>query len=135
MILRNSPSLISPSPSRSASSIISCSSSSGDRRVKSQTNYTRLKKIGDHALYCDLGDEIRFNFGNTLPSNQSLGTTHSLLQFANLPVRFSPNSLATRFKFLKEIFPVSSSSNNLNAFKISSLESFSVWERKGSEYN
>ena len=29
-------------------------------------------------------------------------------------VRFSPNSLATRFKFLNEILPVSSSSNNLN---------------------
>jgi len=35
-------------------------------------------------------------------------------------------SLATRFKFLKEILPVSSSSNSRNAFRISSLESFSL---------
>ena len=63
MMRKNSSSLTSPSPSRSASSIISWSSSS---------------------------------------------------------VMFSPNSLATRFKFLKEIFPVSSSSNSRNAFMISS---------------
>merc|ERR1740138_926228 len=31
----------------------------------------------------------------------------------------SPSSLATRFKFLYEILPVSSSSNNLNALRIS----------------
>ena len=65
----NSSSLISPSPSRSASSIISCSSSS---------------------------------------------------------VMFSPSSFATRFKLRNEIFPVSSSSNNRKAFRISSLESFSL---------
>merc|ERR1711924_432559 len=35
----------------------------------------------------------------------------------------SPNSLATRFKFLNEIFPVSSSSKRRKAFKISSLGS------------
>uniref|UniRef100_H2XPS4 Uncharacterized protein n=1 Tax=Ciona intestinalis TaxID=7719 RepID=H2XPS4_CIOIN len=69
IILKNSTSFISPSPSRSASSIISCSSSS---------------------------------------------------------VKFSPNSLATLFKFLNDIFPVSSSSNKRNAFKISSFESFSL---------
>ena len=36
-----------------------------------------------------------------------------------------PNSLATLFKFLNEIFPVESSSNNLKAFKIYSLGSLS----------
>mgnify|MGYP001791798417 CR=1 FL=1 len=41
-------------------------------------------------------------------------------------VRFSPSSLATRFKFLNEIFPVVSSSNNLKALSISSFESFSL---------
>mmetsp|Transcript_142985 Transcript_142985/g.362909 ORF Transcript_142985/g.362909 Transcript_142985/m.362909 type:complete len:201 (-) Transcript_142985:340-942(-) len=66
MIRKNSSSFTSPSPSRSASSIISWSSSS---------------------------------------------------------VMRSPNSLATRFKFLKEILPVSSSSNKRNAFKISSFGS------------
>jgi len=40
-------------------------------------------------------------------------------------VRFSPSSFATRFKLSNEIFPVSSSSNSLNAFKISSFVSFS----------
>ena len=35
-------------------------------------------------------------------------------------VMFSPSSLATRLRFLKEILPVSSSSNNLKAFRISS---------------
>ena len=69
MIRKNSSSDISPSPSRSASSIISCNSSS---------------------------------------------------------VIFSPNSFATRFKLRKEILPVSSSSNNRNAFKISSRESRSL---------
>lgn len=87
MILRNSSWLISPSPSLSASSIISWSSSS---------------------------------------------------------VKFSPSSLATLFRFLKLILPVSSSSNSLKmirpyhyclknftfyylkAFNISSLESFSA---------
>ena len=66
MILMNSSSLISPSPSRSASSIISWSSSS-------------------FIVY--------------------------------------PNSLATLFKFFRETFPVESSSNNLKAFRISSLGS------------
>ena len=48
-------------------------------------------------------------------------------------VIFSPNSLATRFRFLKEILPVSSSSKSRKAFRISSLESFSLCERaKGS---
>lgn len=42
-------------------------------------------------------------------------------------VRFSPSSLATLLRFLKEIFPVSSSSNSRKAFRISSLESFSAW--------
>mmetsp|Transcript_28310 Transcript_28310/g.72513 ORF Transcript_28310/g.72513 Transcript_28310/m.72513 type:complete len:291 (+) Transcript_28310:217-1089(+) len=69
MIRKNSSSLISPSPSRSASSIISCNSSS---------------------------------------------------------VIFSPSSLATRFRFLKEILPVSSSSKRRNALRISSLLSFSL---------
>lgn len=41
-------------------------------------------------------------------------------------VRFSPSSLATLFKFLNEILPVSSSSNSRKAFRISSLESFSA---------
>ena len=41
-------------------------------------------------------------------------------------VKFSPNSLATRLRFLKDIFPVSSSSNNRKAFRISSLASFSL---------
>mmetsp|Transcript_20203 Transcript_20203/g.24493 ORF Transcript_20203/g.24493 Transcript_20203/m.24493 type:complete len:202 (-) Transcript_20203:109-714(-) len=68
MMRRNSSSLISPSPSLSASSIISCNSSSD---------------------------------------------------------MFSPSSFATRFRFLNVIFPVSSSSKSLNAFSISSLESFS----------
>ena len=40
-------------------------------------------------------------------------------------VRFSPNSLATRLRFLNDIFPVSSSSKSLKAFIISSFESFS----------
>merc|ERR1719487_2822034 len=66
MIRRNSSSFTSPSPSRSASSIISCNSSS---------------------------------------------------------VILSPSSFATRFKFLNEILPVSSSSNKRKAFKISSLGS------------
>mmetsp|Transcript_8537 Transcript_8537/g.24533 ORF Transcript_8537/g.24533 Transcript_8537/m.24533 type:complete len:209 (-) Transcript_8537:15-641(-) len=66
MIRRNSSSFTSPSPSRSASSIISCSSSS---------------------------------------------------------VMRSPSSLATRFRFLKLILPVSSSSKRRKAFKISSLGS------------
>merc|ERR1711862_432764 len=66
MMRRNSSSLTSPSPSRSASSIISCSSSS---------------------------------------------------------VILSPSSLAPMFKFLKEILPVSSSSNKRNALRISSFGS------------
>merc|ERR1719291_965876 len=66
MMRRNSSSFTSPSPSRSASSIISCSSSSVIR---------------------------------------------------------SPSSFATRLRFLNEIFPVSSSSNSLNALRISSLGS------------
>merc|ERR1711920_967937 len=66
IIRRNSSSLTSPSPSRSASSIISCNSSSVIR---------------------------------------------------------SPSSFATRFRFLKEILPVSSSSKSRKAFKISSLGS------------
>mmetsp|Transcript_124829 Transcript_124829/g.335060 ORF Transcript_124829/g.335060 Transcript_124829/m.335060 type:complete len:200 (-) Transcript_124829:8-607(-) len=66
MMRRNSSSFTSPSPSLSASSIISCNSSSVIR---------------------------------------------------------SPNSFATRFRFLKEILPVSSSSNSLKAFNISSLGS------------
>lgn len=41
-------------------------------------------------------------------------------------VRVSPSSFATRLRFLKEIFPVQSSSNNRKAFNISSLESFSL---------
>lgn len=51
-------------------------------------------------------------------------------------VKFSPSSFETLFKFLKEIFPVSSSSNNLKAFAISSLESFSLWNssKDGSIY-
>lgn len=61
IIRMNSSSLIYPSPSRSASSIISCNSSS-------------------FIVY--------------------------------------PNSRATRFKFFNDIFPVVSSSNNLNAFSI-----------------
>lgn len=44
-------------------------------------------------------------------------------------VRFSPSSLATLFRFLNEILPVSSSSNSLKAFRISSLESFSAWKQ------
>ena len=36
---------------------------------------------------------------------------------------FSPSSFATRLRFLKEILPVSSSSNRRNAFMISSRES------------
>merc|ERR1712085_87908 len=66
MMRRNSSSFTSPSPSRSASSTISCNSSS---------------------------------------------------------VILSPSSFATRFKFLNDIFPVSSSSKSLNAFKISSFGS------------
>merc|ERR1719181_941303 len=66
MMRRNSSSFTSPSPSRSASSIISWSSSS---------------------------------------------------------VMRSPSSFATRFRFLNEIFPVSSSSNKRNALRISSLGS------------
>merc|ERR1711907_416492 len=66
MMRRNSSSLTSPSPSRSASSIISWSSSS---------------------------------------------------------VILSPSSLATRLRFLKEILPVSSSSNKRNALRISSFGS------------
>ncbi len=69
MILINYSSLISPSPSLSASSIISCNSSSAI---------------------------------------------------------VSPNYLATLFKFFNEIFPVLSSSNSLNAFRISSLGSLSL---------
>mmetsp|Transcript_45823 Transcript_45823/g.74772 ORF Transcript_45823/g.74772 Transcript_45823/m.74772 type:complete len:235 (-) Transcript_45823:34-738(-) len=69
IILRNSSSFISPSPSRSNSSIISCNSSSVIR---------------------------------------------------------SPSSFATRFKFLKEIFPVLSSSKSLKAFRTSSLGSRSL---------
>merc|ERR1740138_1379989 len=66
MMRRNSSSFTSPSPSRSASSIISWSSSS---------------------------------------------------------VMRSPSSFATRFKFLKEILPVSSSSKRRKAFRISSFGS------------
>lgn len=44
-------------------------------------------------------------------------------------VRFSPSSLATLFRFLNEILPVSSSSNSRKAFRISSLESFSACNR------
>merc|ERR1712166_1062445 len=40
-------------------------------------------------------------------------------------VMFSPSSFATRLRFLKEILPVLSSSNNLNTLLISSLVSFS----------
>lgn len=43
-------------------------------------------------------------------------------------VRFSPSSFATRFRFLNEIRPVSSSSNNRKAFRISSFVSFSAWK-------
>lgn len=38
----------------------------------------------------------------------------------------SPNSLATLFKFFREIFPVLSSSKSLNAFRISYLGSLSL---------
>lgn len=41
-------------------------------------------------------------------------------------VRFSPSSLATLFRFRKDIFPVSSSSKSRKALRISSLESFSA---------
>ena len=41
-------------------------------------------------------------------------------------VRFSPSSSETRFRFLNEIFPVSSSSNRRNALRISSFVSFSA---------
>lgn len=45
-------------------------------------------------------------------------------------VRFSPSSLATLFRFLKEILPVSSSSKRRKAFRISSLESFSAYNQR-----
>ena len=78
MILMNSSSLISPSPSLSASSIISCNSSS---------------------------------------------------------VIVSPSSLATLLKFLRLIFPVSSSSKSLKAFLISSRGSLSAYTNKDLFHN
>jgi len=50
-----------------------------------------------------------------LPSKDVIVATYS-----SSSVKFSPNSLATFFKFLNDIFPVFSSSNNLNALLISS---------------
>merc|ERR1711924_247962 len=44
----------------------------------------------------------------------------SIISWSSSSVIRSPSSLATRFRFLKEIFPVSSSSKSRNAFRISS---------------
>mmetsp|Transcript_34672 Transcript_34672/g.80483 ORF Transcript_34672/g.80483 Transcript_34672/m.80483 type:complete len:206 (+) Transcript_34672:166-783(+) len=46
----------------------------------------------------------------------------SIISCSSSSVRLSPNSCAMRFKFRKEIFPVSSSSNNANTLSISALE-------------
>ena len=49
---------------------------------------------------------------------------------SHVPLIVSPSSLATRFRFRSEIFPVRSSSNKLNTLCISSLVSLSLWRRK-----
>jgi len=61
-----------------------------------------------------------------LKTKHKLYTTTRTLACNSSSVKFSPSSLATRLRFLNEILPVSSSSNNRNAFKISSFESFSL---------
>lgn len=62
----------------------------------------------------------------TLTSPSPSRSASSIISCNSSSVKFSPSSLATRFKFLKEIVPVSSSSNNRKALRISSLVSFSA---------
>ncbi len=45
--------------------------------------------------------------------NHVLQVSPSIISCSSSSVMFSPSSLATRFRFLKEILPVSSSSNRL----------------------
>ena len=65
------------------------------------------------------------NSSSLISPSPSLSAS-STISYISSSVIFSPNSLATLFKFLNEIFPLSSSSNNLNAFYISSLGSLSA---------
>lgn len=101
MIRRNSCWFTSPSPSLSASSIISFTST----WVGIKWGQCRDGEVWTtHVIYC-------------------------WLTCSSSSVRFSPSSLATLFRFLKEILPVSSSSNRRKAFRISSLESFSALKK------
>lgn len=65
-----------------------------------------------------------------LPAPAQRSQKHQVQTCSSSSVRFSPSSLATRLRFLKEIFPVSSSSKSLKALRISSLESFSAFRKK-----
>lgn len=136
MMRRNSCWLTSPSPSLSASSIISFT---GVQRKEEDE-----EKNGAHEAKVWL--HLRANVVLTLFENHSCEPTSLTLTVvcvrniwillyyiimcftcSSSSVRFSPSSLATLFRFLKEILPVSSSSNSRKAFRISSLESFSAW--------
>lgn len=104
MIRRNSCWFTSPSPSLSASSIISYTSAGEDIQWGRSAGWGRIEQC---MCFCPR---------RTCSSSS---------------VRFSPSSFATLFRFLKEILPVSSSSNKRKAFRISSLESFSAWKKGG----
>merc|ERR1712137_238222 len=65
---------------------------------------------------------IRKNSSSLTSPSPSLSAS-SIISWSSSSVMRSPSSLATRLRFLKEIFPVSSSSKSLKAFNISSLGS------------
>lgn len=62
----------------------------------------------------------------TLTSPSPSRSASSIISCSSSSVKFSPNSFATRFRFLNEIVPVSSSSNRRKALRISSFVSFSA---------
>jgi hypothetical protein len=66
------------------------------------------------------------NSSSLISPSPSLSAS-SIISYNSSSVIVSPNSLATLLRFFNEIFPVLSSSNNLNAFKISSLGSLSAF--------
>ena len=68
---------------------------------------------------------IRMNSSSLISPSPSRSAS-SIISYISSSVMFSPSSLATRFKFLKEILPVSSSSNRRKAFIISSRGSLSA---------
>ena len=150
IILRNSASLTSPSPSLSASSIISW-----NQKLLLSSQWHCIAYI--IVVFSSAFISFSLSHIHTHTHTCTCMLTNAHVTLAGLTcssssVRFSPNSLHTLFRLLKEILPleikrwknqfhiiisviqraahltVSSSSNSLKAFSISSFESFSLCE-------